>query len=109
MEKPYETFCCAKRICLFACVPLTPADALPGPIKAIGVENEYADVISQVGGNYVDVQAIETDPNTDPHTFEASPKIAREIAGAQLIVLNGVGYDDWAGKMIAASRGTIER
>jgi zinc/manganese transport system substrate-binding protein len=86
----------------FACAPLTPADALPGPIKVIGVENEYADVISQVGGNYVDVQAIETDPNTDPHTFEASPKIAQEIAGAQLIVLNGVGYDDWAAKMIAA-------
>ena len=50
----------------FACGPFTPADALPGPIKAIGVENEYADVVSQVGGQYVDVQAIETDPNTDP-------------------------------------------
>lgn len=93
----------------FTCVPLTAANALPGPVKAIGVENEYADIISQVGGKYVDAQAIETDPNTDPHTFEASPKIAKEIAGAQLIVLNGVGYDDWAGKMIAASRGTIER
>ena len=86
----------------FACAPLTAADALPGPLKAIGVENEYADVISQVGGNYVDVQAIETDPNTDPHTFEASPQIAKEIAAAQLIVVNGVGYDDWAAKMIAA-------
>src|ERR1700751_5453497 len=76
-------------LAFFACAPLAAADALPGPIKAIGVENEYADVISQVGGEYVDVQAIETDPNTDPHTFEASPKIAKEIAGAQLIVLNG--------------------
>src|ERR1700752_2172834 len=57
-----------------------------GPVRAIGVENEYADVISQIGGKYVQVQAIETDPNTDPHTFEASPKIAKEIAAAQLIV-----------------------
>ena len=48
-----------------------------GPVRAIGVENEYADVISQIGGKYVQVQAIETDPNTDPHTFEASPKIAK--------------------------------
>ena len=48
-----------------------------GPVRAIGVENEYADVISQIGGKYVRVQAIETDPNTDPHTFEASPKIAQ--------------------------------
>ncbi|MCB8882968.1 zinc ABC transporter substrate-binding protein [Acidisoma cellulosilytica] len=74
-----------------------------GPVKAIGVENEYADVISQIGGKYVEVQAIETDPNTDPHTFEASPKIAKEIAAAQLIVVNGVGYDDWADKLMSAS------
>ena len=74
-----------------------------GPVRAIGVENEYADVISQIGGKYVQVQAIETDPNTDPHTFEASPKIAKEIAAAQLIVVNGVGYDDWADKIMSAS------
>jgi zinc/manganese transport system substrate-binding protein len=74
-----------------------------GPVRAIGVENEYADVISQIGGKYVQVQAIETDPNTDPHTFEASPKIAQEIAAAQLIVVNGVGYDDWADKIMSAS------
>jgi zinc/manganese transport system substrate-binding protein len=74
-----------------------------GPVRAIGVENEYADVISQIGGKYVQVQAIETNPNTDPHTFEASPKIAKEIAAAQLIVVNGVGYDDWADKIMSAS------
>ena len=74
-----------------------------GPVRAIGVENEYADVISQIGGKYVQVQAIETDPNTDPHTFEASPKVAKEIAAAQLIVVNGVGYDDWADKIMSAA------
>ncbi|WP_240159394.1 MULTISPECIES: hypothetical protein [Burkholderiaceae] len=37
----------------------------PGEIKAIGVENEYADLISQIGGKYVQVMAIETDPNTE--------------------------------------------
>jgi zinc/manganese transport system substrate-binding protein len=77
--------------------------APPAPINAIGVENEYADVIAQVGGKYVAVQAIETDPNTDPHSFEASPKIARQIAGAQLIVKNGVGYDAWVDKIMSAA------
>jgi zinc/manganese transport system substrate-binding protein len=72
-------------------------------INAIGVENEYADVISQIGGKYVQVQSIESDPNTDPHTFEASPKVARQIAGAQLIVENGVGYDSWADKIMSAA------
>lgn len=89
---------------VFAVTPVAFANAeTSGPIKAIGVENEYADVISQIGGKYVQVQAIETDPNTDPHSFEASPKVAREIAGAGLIVLNGVGYDDWAEKIMGAT------
>ncbi len=73
------------------------------PVKAIGVENEYADVIGQIGGKYVDVGAIETDPNTDPHAFEVSPRIATAIAAAGLIVKNGVGYDSWADKIIAAA------
>ncbi len=76
--------------------------ASPAVIAAIGVENEYADVIAQIGGPYVRVTAIETDPNTDPHSFEVSPKIAGQIARADLIVENGLGYDDWADRMIAA-------
>lgn len=78
------------------------ASTTPGVINAIGVENEYADVIAQIGGKYVEVSAIETDPNTDPHTFEVNPKVAAQIAGADLIVKNGVGYDAWADKIIAA-------
>jgi zinc/manganese transport system substrate-binding protein len=89
---------------LLAMGPIAAAHAQSAArVDAIGVENEYADVISQIGGKYVQVQAIETDPNTDPHTFEASPKVAKGIAAAQLIVVNGVGYDDWADKIISAS------
>ena len=66
-----------------------------GTITAIGAENEYANVIGQVGGKYVHAEAIMSNPDTDPHTFEASPSVAREISQAKLIVQNGVGYDDW--------------
>jgi zinc/manganese transport system substrate-binding protein len=65
-------------------------------IQAIGAENEYANVIQQIGGKYVQATAIMSNPNTDPHTFEASPAVAREISNASLIVQNGVGYDTWA-------------
>ncbi len=74
-----------------------------GPINVVGVENEYADVVSQIGGKFVKVVAIETDPNTDPHSFEASPSVAKQIAAAGLIVVNGVGYDDWADKIMSAT------
>jgi zinc/manganese transport system substrate-binding protein len=65
-------------------------------ITAIGAENEYANVIQQIGGKYVNAEAIMSNPNTDPHTFEASPAVAQEISQAKLIVQNGVGYDTWA-------------
>ena len=72
------------------------AAASTATITAVGAENEYANVIAQVGGKYVTVTAIESNPNTDPHTYEASPAVAREISGARLVVQNGVGYDTWA-------------
>jgi zinc/manganese transport system substrate-binding protein len=71
------------------------APAASNKLVAVGAENEYADVISQIGGQYVAVSAIMSDPNTDPHTFEASPKVAAEVAGASLVVQNGIGYDDF--------------
>jgi len=69
----------------------SPSD--PGLIVAVGAENEYANVIAQVGGKYVQASAIMSNPNTDPHTFEASASVAREVSAAQLVVQNGVGYD----------------
>jgi zinc/manganese transport system substrate-binding protein len=81
-----------------ACSSATAAGNSGGTdsIQAIGAENEYANVIQQIGGKYVQVTAIMSNPNTDPHTFEASPAVAREISNAGLIVQNGVGYDTWA-------------
>ena len=72
-------------------------------ISAVGAENEYANVLGQIGGRYVRVSAVLDNPNTDPHTFEASPKLAQEVSSAQLIVQNGVGYDSWMNKIESAS------
>ncbi len=72
-------------------------------INAIGAENEYASVLSQIGGRYVHVSAILSNPNTDPHTFEASPSVAREVSAAQLIVQNGVSYDTFMNKIESAA------
>jgi zinc/manganese transport system substrate-binding protein len=74
-----------------------------GVINAIGAENEYANVLGQIGGRYVHVSAILDNPNTDPHTFEASPQVAQEVSSALLIVQNGVGYDSWINRIESAS------
>jgi zinc/manganese transport system substrate-binding protein len=88
-------------IALTGCGSVTTASG--GRILAVGAENEYANVIEQVGGRYVQVSAIESNPNTDPHTFEASPSVAETVAAAKLIVQNGVGYDTFMNKIESAS------
>ncbi len=60
---------------------------------AVGAENQYADVIQAVGGKYVQVSAVMSNPNTDPHAFEASPSTGRLVNAARLVVQNGLGYD----------------
>jgi len=79
------------------------AAASGGKIIAVGAENQYADVISQVGGKYVTASGIMSNPNTDPHSFEASIAVAREVGNAQLIVQNGIGYDDFMNSIESAS------
>ena len=77
-----------------ACSPAAGAlTSAGGGIVAVGAENEYANVISQIGGKYVHVTAILNNPNTDPHTFESSPAVSQAVSAAQLVVQNGVGYD----------------
>src|ERR1700689_325957 len=89
---------------LSACsIGASAAGTDPGKIVAVGAENEYADVISQIGGQYVQVSAIMSNPNTDPHTFEASPAGARGSNAAQLIVQNGVAYDTFMSTIESAA------
>jgi zinc/manganese transport system substrate-binding protein len=85
-----------------ACSSATATDR-SGAVTAVGAENEYASVIGQIGGKYVHVTAIESNPNTDPHSFEASPSVAHVVSSAQLIVQNGLGYDSYMDKIESAA------
>jgi zinc/manganese transport system substrate-binding protein len=74
-----------------------------GPvIKIVAAENFWGSLVSQLGGNQTTVLSIITDPNADPHEYEANASDAAAIASAQFVIVNGVGYDDWALQMIAA-------
>jgi zinc/manganese transport system substrate-binding protein len=86
-----------------ACGGGAQASSTPGVINAIGAENQYANVLSQVGGRYVHVSSILNNPATDPHTYESSPQVAQEVSAAQLIVQNGLGYDTFMNKIESAS------
>jgi zinc/manganese transport system substrate-binding protein len=86
-----------------AVTPAAASSTKSGVIDAVGAENEYANVLSQIGGEYVDVSSILDNPNTDPHTFEASTSVAEEVSHAELIVQNGVGYDSFMNTIESAS------
>lgn len=82
--------------------------ALAQPVlRAVGLENQYANVLEQIGGPYVTVTAIQSNPNTDPHEFEATPSVAKTFHQADLVVENGLGYDSWATQMLAGTHATV--
>lgn len=99
----------ALMVLLAGCGGASLAAVGKGQIAAVGAENQYANVISQIGGRYVSVTAIESNPNTDPHTFEASPSVAQAVGAAQLVVQNGVGYDTYMNRIEAASPSASRR
>jgi zinc/manganese transport system substrate-binding protein len=76
--------------------------ASAGPLQVVAAENFWGSLVEQLGGNQTTVLSIVTDPNADPHEYEANASDAKAIASAQYVIVNGVGYDDWALQLIAA-------
>jgi zinc/manganese transport system substrate-binding protein len=85
---------------LTAAIPTAHAE----PIRIVAAENFYGDIAQQIGGAEVTVASILSNPDQDPHLFEASPSVAREISAARIVIYNGIDYDPWMEKLIAAAR-----
>jgi zinc/manganese transport system substrate-binding protein len=81
----------------------TAASGGGATVAVVAGENEYGDVASQIGGAYVSVYSVDSNPNTDPHTYEATPSVAQKIAQAKLLIENGIGYDTFMTKLASAS------
>jgi len=79
------------------------AAAPTGVLQVVAAENFWGSIASQLGGNRVQVNSVITNPATDPHDYEPTAADARTIAGARMVVVNGIGYDPWADKLIAAN------
>jgi zinc/manganese transport system substrate-binding protein len=81
----------------------TSAAAPSGVLQVVAAENFWGSIASQLGGSRVRVESVITSPATDPHDYEPTAADARTLAGAQLVIENGIGYDPWAEKLIAAN------
>ena len=85
-----------------AAVLASAVPALADPVKIVAAENFYGDLASQIGGANVAVISILTNPDQDPHLFEASPETAKALTDAKVVIVNGVDYDPWMEKLLAA-------
>jgi zinc/manganese transport system substrate-binding protein len=74
-----------------------------GTLSVIAAENFYGDLAAQVGGSHVTVVSILTNPDADPHLFEPGTRNALAISKANVVIRNGLGYDDWIDKLLAAA------
>ena len=79
-----------------------PAGA-SAPLRVVAAENFWGSIAAQLGGDRVQVTSVITNPNTDPHEYEPTAVDARTLAGAQLVIVNGIGYDPWAPNLLAAN------
>ena len=91
----------ALSIALLAMV--TVALATEGKIEVVAAENFYGNVAQQIGGDRVSVVSILHNPDQDPHLFEVSPAVIRQVAAAQIVVYNGAGYDPWIEQILSAT------
>jgi zinc/manganese transport system substrate-binding protein len=80
------------------------APAFADSVKVVAAENFYGDMATQIGGANVTVTSILSNPDDDPHLFEASPATAKALSDAKVVIVNGVDYDPWMEKLTSANK-----
>jgi len=93
-------------LCLAAAILARTSVVQPAAttISIVAAENVYGDVAQQLAGPDATVTSIMSNPDQDPHLFEASAAVARGLSAAAIVVYNGDDYDPWMAKLLTASR-----
>jgi zinc/manganese transport system substrate-binding protein len=88
---------------LAGCAPAQADNAGDGVVRIVASTNVYGDIAQQIGGDDVEVTSIIDDPSQDPHQFEANGRVQLALSRADVVIVNGGGYDDFASTMLEAS------
>src|SRR5947208_879158 len=89
---------------LGASCSLGSSSATGGRLEVVAAENFWGSIARQLGGDKVSLQSIIDNPDTDPHDYEPTASDARAVASAQYVIVNGIGYDPWADKLLKANQ-----
>jgi len=85
--------------------PSCPTDQL----AVVAAENFWGSIATQIAGGKACVISIISNPNTDPHDYDAKPSDARLVAGARYVIENGAGYDPWLPRLLSANPSSRRR
>lgn len=85
------------------------AQTPPAGLNVVAAENFYGDVATQLAGQDAKVTSILSNPDQDPHLFEASPSVARSLSEARIVIYNGADYDPWMAKLLKAAKASDRR
>jgi len=94
-----------RTLALASAVALSTAAAFgaDAPIRIVAAETFYGEVAAAVGGDAVTVESIAMSPDIDPHDFSPPPSVARAVADADVVIMNGLDYDHWMEHLLEAS------
>jgi zinc/manganese transport system substrate-binding protein len=88
---------------LAGCTTAPPDNAGDGVVRIVASTNVYGDIAQTLGGADVEVTSVIDDPAQDPHEFEANARVQLALSRADIVIVNGGGYDDFMGTMLDAS------
>lgn len=76
-----------------------------GKLQVVAAENFWGNIASQIGGDNIEVTSVINEPGADPHLYESSARDAAALASADIVISNGLGYDDFMDRLLSVSRG----
>lgn len=77
-------------------------------VTVVASTNVYGDIVERIGGDRVDVTSIISDPDQDPHSFEADTRNQLALSKAKVVVENGGGYDDFVDRMLGSGNASAD-
>lgn len=89
-------------IALAGCGGPEPSEENTGTLRVLAAESFWGSIAAQLGGDRVQVRSVIVNPSTDPHSYEPTAADARAMAGSEMAIVNGIGYDEWASHLLAA-------
>jgi zinc/manganese transport system substrate-binding protein len=81
---------------------LAPGAAAQEKLPVVASFSVLADMVQQIGGDRVNVTML-VGPDGDAHVYQPSPADARALTGAKVLVMNGLGFEGWMGRLVRAS------